>query len=168
MAYFQDLSAYTGRASAFCRHTLNVGWLDSAYSFPKALVSADAAEMLWNFCKYSVGQCRGFHVCNLPGCQAHVFLPVLASRNGLTLELGSAEIRVFGNNGITYAAPNLIYHYVTVHNYQMPKAFVSALREGPLPGSAEYLDRLNALVVDWSPTLLPDPRDPREQQKPTL
>ncbi len=70
------------------------------------------------------------------------------------LKLGSAEIRVFGNGGKIYAAPNLIYHYVTVHGYKTPDEFVSALKEGPLPGSKEYFDRLHSLGLRCSKTLM--------------
>jgi hypothetical protein len=56
--------------------------------------------------------------------------------------LGAAEIRVFAKDGVAYAAPTLVYHYVSVHHYKPPDEFVRALREGPLPSSPEYFERL--------------------------
>jgi hypothetical protein len=58
------------------------------------------------------------------------------------VELGWAEIRVFGDDGKVYAAPNMIYHYVTAHHYKPPDAFVRALRSCPCPPSDQYLARM--------------------------
>ncbi len=51
--------------------------------------------------------------------------------------LGSAEIRVV-YEGKTYAAPNMIYHYVVKHHYRPPDEFIQAVLKGSLPGSPEY------------------------------
>ncbi len=40
---------------------------------------------------------------------------------------GSAEIRIQGN-GVVYAAPTLIAHYVAVHRYAPPPEFIDSLR----------------------------------------
>jgi hypothetical protein len=37
---------------------------------------------------------------------------------------------------VTYVAPNLIYHYVVVHQYQPPDVFLDALRDLSLPNPA--------------------------------
>ena len=58
------------------------------------------------------------------------------------VELGWAEIRVFGDDGKVYAAPNMIYHYVTAHHYKPPDEFVRALRSCPCPPSDQYLVRM--------------------------
>ncbi len=57
---------------------------------------------------------------------------------GGELVLGSAEIRVFGSNGVTYAAPDMIYHYVAEHEYKPPDEFIEAVLYGPLPDTVEY------------------------------
>jgi len=43
--------------------------------------------------------------------------------------LGDAEIRVLGRNDRVFAAPNLIYHYVTAHGYRPPDEFLGALSD---------------------------------------
>ena len=63
-------------------------------------------------------------------------------QTGEQLELGYAEIRVLGERGKIYAAPNMLYHYVTVHHYKPPDEFVRALKNGPCPPNDEYLVRL--------------------------
>jgi len=64
-----------------------------------------------------------------------------------TLEVGFAEIRVFGRNGKIYAAPNLIYHYVTAHSYRPPDEFIQAVLEGRQPDTPEYENLLRQ--YDW-------------------
>jgi hypothetical protein len=68
------------------------------------------------------------------------------------LYLGSAEIRVFGPRGKIYAAPNLLFHYVTAHHYKPPNEFVQALALAPGPPDAAYFNRLKDLDLDWSET----------------
>jgi hypothetical protein len=36
--------------------------------------------------------------------------------------VGGAEIRVTGRDGIRYAAPDMIIHYVEAHGYRPPRA----------------------------------------------
>ena len=79
-------------------------------------------------------------------------LPLQASRHGVKLELGSAEIRVFGDGGKIYAAPNLIYHYMIHHGYHPPREFFRALKNGPSPDNPEYFARLAELRLQWGRT----------------
>jgi hypothetical protein len=67
-------------------------------------------------------QTRGFHRCDICGEQDSVV--VLDS--GERLMLGSAEIWIPGN-GLIYAAPTLIYHYIERHAYLPPAAFIESL-----------------------------------------
>jgi hypothetical protein len=41
-------------------------------------------------------------------------------------EVGNGEIRV-GSDGITYAAPVLIVHYIKDHGYLLPAQFLEAI-----------------------------------------
>lgn len=65
----------------------------------------------------------------------------------MLLRVGSAEIRVF-YQGKTYAAPNLLYHYVVEHHYQPPSEFIEAVLHGDLPGSRAYLRYIRKLGSD--------------------
>jgi len=155
MAFFPDFSPYRYLRGGGGSNVVNIGWLDAAYPFEKANTPDEIIEKLWKYCEWSINETRGYHICNLPGCENRDLSagPVLASRGGTTLELGVAEIRVFGNDGKIYAAPNLIYHYVTEHGYKLPDPFLAALMEAPNPDSAENFDRLGALGVEWTTTL---------------
>jgi hypothetical protein len=129
--------------------TENVGWLDAGTAFPTARPSESMLELLWNFCMISVRPSRGLHPC--PFCAPA--LVNVVERNGSRVVLGSAEIRVFVPNGTSaFAAPNLIYHYVSVHHYVPPEAFIEALKAGPQPNTPEYEQLLNVAQLRWRTT----------------
>jgi hypothetical protein len=62
------------------------------------------------------------------------------------LNLGTAEIRVFGNGRI-YTAPDMIYHYITLHEYQPPDEFIAAVLASPDPSSEAYQSLLMQLAL---------------------
>lgn len=64
--------------------------------------------------------------------------------------LGHAEIRVFGDAGEVYAAPDMLFHYVACHGYLPPAEFVRALMSSALPPDAAYFERLSGLGLTWS------------------
>jgi hypothetical protein len=136
LSYFEDLSPYTYYHSGIRENTLNIGWLDVAYPYQRGELPISFVENLWNFVQIRLIRLRGFHVCNL--CSEKVVSPLVVNKGDVDFKLGDAEIRVLGENGKIYAAPNLIYHYITVHGYQPPDEFVQAVLKGPNPGSEVY------------------------------
>ncbi len=85
-----------------------------------------------------------------PFCQNHNGIE--CEKNGETLLLGTAEIRVFSEQGEIFAAPTLIYHYVAVHHYLPPEAFVNAVLQGPRPQSQRYFELLESLDLEFGNT----------------
>src|SRR6516165_1689908 len=134
MAYYPELSVYRYSESEHRFGTVNVGWLESGHEFRKQEPTEEMLERLWGFCRISISLSRGIHTCEFCSGVA----TYQAKRNEETLLLGSTEIRVFSGRGHIYAAPTLIYHYVSVHHYAPPDEFLRALNEGPPPGSREY------------------------------
>src|SRR5262249_29650508 len=137
--------------------------------------SEEILDLLWNFCTVSVMHSRGGHLCDLcePPQRGE------ATRNGDTLILGCAEIRVFSKDSVAsalreqlhetdsgalillrnsqvpysvYAAPTLIYHCVSVHHYKPPDEFLRAMSEGPRPPSQAYFERLKEIGLEWRST----------------
>jgi hypothetical protein len=149
MAYFEDLSPYAYfRYPPSDRETKNVGWLEIKHDFRKAAPTAETLDVLWEYCKISVEQTRGIHACELcPSGDSR-----RAERKGENLTLGSSEIRVFGRDRVVYAAPTLIFHYVSVHHYEPPEEFSRALSDGPRPPSPEYFESLEELQLEWNQT----------------
>jgi hypothetical protein len=155
MAYFEDLSDYV-YAPGFVRPgTKAVGWLARGNAFPTTAPDEEVLDLLWLYCSISVVDTRGGHDCEFcPGCYAYY-----AERNGQRLFLGTAEIRVFSQDGRVYAAPTLIYHYVAAHHYKPPDEFLEALREGPRPPNQEYFDALAKLNLEWNKTARGAPKN---------
>ncbi len=160
MTYIEDLSEYTHAGSAYYRPvTKAVGWLSRGHKFDTVPPPDELLDLIWQYCKFPVAQMRGIHYCEFCASgllAAHDSSSLLdglrradsqqrADRNGESLSLGSAEIRIFGKDGIIYAAPTLIYHYVSVHHCRPPDEFLEALRSGPRPPVPDYFDRLEKL-----------------------
>lgn len=138
MTYYPDLSPYEYYQAE--SSTVNIGWLDAVHKYPQGAVPDEFIERLWAFCCSPVHQSKGFHACEL--CRKPVF-GLTVHRGNNTIQLGSAEIRVFGKDGTVYAAPDLIYHYVIEHHYRPPDQFIQAVMESPLPCSSAYEVLLN-------------------------
>jgi hypothetical protein len=128
--YHTDLDPIPNEPNAFY-----VGWLDSSHEYKLGYTHDNFRRRLWVFCNRRGFQSKGFHACDL--CEEVVYARE-EELEGKRIQLGSAEIRVFGNNDKIYAAPDLIYHYITKHNYCPPEEFIGAVISGPLPGSNAY------------------------------
>jgi len=146
---------------------LAIGWLDREHAFERGPTSEEFRAKLFELCKIPARVTRGFHTCQfcppppffpLPEITHH-YVPgrgmlitpeyqeavsrqtrqrTRESRNGCVLNLGSAEIRVKGANGVVYGAPNLVYHYVVAHDYLPPAAFIDAVcRWSPPEGTQD-------------------------------
>jgi hypothetical protein len=115
MTYFADLSPYlyTGPEP----DVLNIGWLDAAYPFRQGETSPEFQEALGRLVERPILLHRGFQVCG--------FCP--RKRRNDHLARGNGQIRVLGRNGIWYAAPTMVHHYVVAHQYQPPAEFADAV-----------------------------------------
>ena len=136
--YFDDLSQYQymQKPLELSDHPiLCVGWLDANKQFSKGNVSEEFLDRIWVFCCHPVLYTLGFHQC--PFCKEPSF-GIHVRRGDKETDLGSAEIWILGQNGIIYAAPDLIYHYIVGHDYQPPDEFIQAVIQSPLPGSEDY------------------------------
>jgi hypothetical protein len=151
VTYFEDLSGYT-----YCEpdrySRLNVGWLDAPHTYavgavpewvPAALLEITAGRR--------VNVMRGFHVCTL--CPPTVDRSMLRVTHGhQPIWLGHAEIRVPAQPGRMFAAPTLIWHYVTAH--QLPASAsihrcAGEIRSRLADGSSERMDFTDAERVTF-------------------
>ena len=128
MTYFPDLTPYsylpTDPREAWSHLPLrNVGWLDAEHPFPTGECPDGLVAALTRLARVRVQQTRGRHHCELClralGADAYD-----AVRLGLVAR-GSAEFRVRGD-GVVYAVPELMVHYVTAHAYLPPAEFRAA------------------------------------------
>ena len=150
MTCYGDLTEYSYHRSKFYRPgTNNIGWLGEGSEFVIAEPTDEILDRVWQHCKISIAYMSGIHRCEF--CDASYY----AERNGEYLLLGASEIRVFSPRGEIYAAPTLVYHYMSSHHYAPPHEFLRALYEGPAAGSPEYFARLKQLGLEWSRTSAP-------------
>ncbi len=115
---------------------LAIGWLHRRARFETGRVPKSFAARLRPYCHPSqtVNQAPQARPC--PLCNQRILLDENL--------LGAAEIRVLGEDDI-FAAPDLVYHYVTVHGYQPPQIFVDAVLNGYAPDSAAHRALINTL-----------------------
>lgn len=113
---------------------LAVGWLQRNRSFSQGGVPEGFLERLLAFCFEQNTVCATAGARRCPLCGESVE-PITGDEK--TAQFGQAEIRVLGEVDI-FAAPTLIYHYVTEHGYRPPDIFIDAVMNGPQPGSPEH------------------------------
>jgi hypothetical protein len=132
VTYYADLERYEYMPDTVPEGqvALTVGWLDAKHAFPTGTSAEDFVERLFERCKSDRhAQTRGYKDCALCWKDGIDEWPVVAEREGVTLNMGDAEVRV--SDGETWlVAPNLIYHYVVKHNYLPPSRFVEAVMSG--------------------------------------
>jgi hypothetical protein len=127
MTYFKDGTPYRYLAE-FEDGSVNVGWLDAAEPYAQGEVPAEFAERLVQLCRKPVNLTRGWHFCNLcPKPAEPMPAPVTVKSDAGEFPVGHGEIRIEGKNGVRYAAPDMIAHYVLEHRYRPPEEFIEAV-----------------------------------------
>ena len=143
MTYFPDLSHYIyGQECGYYPALitpLNVGWLGRGESFPTDTTGWPDQNFLDNLAlfeqrAYLVNLTRGWHLCELCEGAAKEYQEdwetcLVAGK------LCHDEIRVLGGDGVVYAAPAMLRHYVTTHQYKPPDSFIQAILHGSRPDS---------------------------------
>lgn len=111
-----------------------IGWMEVPHPLPTGEAPAGFARRLSAFCTWDklVHLEAGHQDCGF--CQAIQW----RHRELTDSPLGNGEIRVLGN-GVVYAAPSLVGHYVAVHSYLPPAEFVDAVMSGPSPDDRRYV-----------------------------
>ncbi len=144
MTHYSDMSQYEYVEECIRPNTFNIGWLSQDFPFEQGKSPQQFHQKLLEFCAFYVCKTRGWHVCEF--CNTEKRMPIKVEFNAKTvLYLGSAEIRIIGDNRI-FASPNLIYHYVIAHEYLPPKEFIDATLKSPLPTSEEYKNQFSDLI----------------------
>lgn len=120
MSYFADLTPHTYTPTNG-EDVLNVGWLDVSEDYQRGETSSEFRTALQRLSANPIILHRGFHMCQFcPAEDARIWPPSHPER------LGNGQIRVRSADGVWYAAPVMIYHYVVEHGYRPPAAFIEA------------------------------------------
>jgi len=141
MSYFPDLSPYAyGHGSH--PGVVHVGWLDNVHPCATGSVDVRLIEKMKWMASRPVELYRGKHRCELcvePSDLVKTYLP-----NGIVIDpkcswaqwiderSSNGEIRV-SREGMTFAAPVSILHYIEKHHYLPPDQFLKAIEEAPGP-----------------------------------
>jgi hypothetical protein len=123
--HFPDLSAYVYHGSEPDGRVLNVGWLGRDHAFSTGETSSAFVEALRQLVALPVKLFRGYHKCEFCPDSPPRVVGGFHWNTDPPEVLGNGEIRVVAN-GVTYVAPVLVRHYVEVHRYKPPQAFVDA------------------------------------------
>lgn len=108
---------------------INVGWLDSPHAFTQADTPCTVVEALLEIVAGPpVNVMRGFHRCTFCPRGSTDSMISIGHRSGPVF-LGHSEIRVPSRDGVMFAAPTLIVHYVVEHSYRPPGEFIAAVLE---------------------------------------
>ena len=142
--YYPDLTPYEYSKDNNTDKLLNIGWLDEEHSFPTGKVEERILDQIKKLCIPAINVMRGFHQCQF--CLDHP-MGIKIYVKGKEFYLGCAEIRVKGALGKTYAAPNLIYHYIKDHNYLPPKEFLDAV-EQTIIDPPSFMSRLKKRILN--------------------
>jgi hypothetical protein len=114
-----------------------IGWLDASHPYTAGSVDDAFVADLFAACRmHATARTRGWHQCTL--CQAETKQGLggtVAARDGESVLLGDAEIRVAAADGTWLIAPTLVLHYVTDHAYQPPPEFIEAVSAGRFASS---------------------------------
>jgi hypothetical protein len=131
MTTYEDLTPYVywREEPEETAPTVNVGWLGRGSRFEVGEPEPGLAEALLELASFHrMHATRGWHGCELCGPEGTYPVRVPFERaSGGEVTLGSAEIHVPGADGVVYAAPNLVCHYVERHHYRPPAEFVRAV-----------------------------------------
>jgi len=128
MAYFEDLTPYIYGGAEESNSILNIGWLSDKFDFPTGKLSRGIFSKIDTLIKEPTNLYRGSHHCEF--CPQPIHEKVegqFLSKIVRDCHSGNGEIRVQGDNGITYVAPTLIAHYIEAHQYLPPREFINAI-----------------------------------------
>jgi hypothetical protein len=132
MAHFDDLAACTYFSDRQLPPLVAVGWLEQGHDFPTGEVPTGllprlisfrrSIKMPWPYFYMGVQSC---YLCPPPRpySNRNVFIP---------------------GNGVIYASPELIPHYIAAHSYRPPDAYIEAVLAAPDIESPEYAAALRA------------------------
>jgi hypothetical protein len=122
--YYRDLQPYRYGLPVDLLDVVTVGWLSPSNKFPISETNDQVLDAIRHLLTTSrTNKMRGYHLCEF----CRLVEPAKVELPGGSLTLGSLELWVPSNvTTRIYAAPDLIYHYISVHHYSPPEEFITA------------------------------------------
>ncbi len=128
MVYYPDLTPlpYPPPESETAFTPLAVGWLSKPATYTTGdTLEAFPAKLLELCAKATVRGTLGYHFCEFCGNEVQNVITQVQYADE-KLHLGNGQIWTVGKSAL-YAAPTLIYHYVTVHGYRPPDEYIDSV-----------------------------------------
>jgi hypothetical protein len=143
---YDDLKPYIVGNDYINPKNLNVGWIDEHVNYPKGRVSKNILDKLLTLTLFDLDQhptprklgvhshpsgivVHKMHVRGSPfACPFCKKIVELNDNEGRAMVLGRNEMCI-PNQGksVKFSFPTLLYHYIAVHDYLPPRAFLDAL-----------------------------------------
>jgi len=124
--YYHDLNV--------CEDALNIGWIGSG-PYKTGVVSGEIINILIDLIPVRVRSLRTQVRCPICG-----EIPADIAIHSKIYSMGFSEIRVLSKCGTVYAVPDMVFHYIEKHSYQLPFQFLSELKDAYLPKSLRCQD----------------------------
>lgn len=123
--YFKDFTNYNYLKNSENPYVKNIGWLSNEHVFSQGNVSETFLEKLEHLiCHQKVNTTRGVHRCEFCTSKEHIYI----EKDNKKCFLGNFEIWLPSvSEHILYAAPSLVYHYISKHNYLPPLDFINSV-----------------------------------------
>jgi hypothetical protein len=141
MAHFEDLSPYAYGYKQGDPGVVHVGWLSDKHEYTKGRVPDHLVEILVKLSTNLEELYRGLHICEL--CERPDELKGKSYNEQWAWAMqrsSNGEIRITEGE-VTYAAPQLIVHYILEHGYKPPDVFLEALEN-----KMRYLESLETRI----------------------
>jgi hypothetical protein len=123
VTYYADLSRYEYLPTE--QEMINIGWLAGDQDYPSRSVPADVLQALVIMADDQANLTRGLHNCDFCDEESPLIVPAPVEDGHVALGMG--ELHVEGDKGQIYAAPSLIVHYMSAHQYWPPSEFQEAV-----------------------------------------
>jgi hypothetical protein len=136
--YYPDLSPHIRHIVTGHPGVLAVGWLDGRHEFPTGKVGFRDAWKIRRLVKHPVFLTRGHHICEL--CSA----PTGRFESPSEEVMGNGEVWLSTPDGVIYAFPTLLSHYIRRHHYLPPPPFVNAVKPGKQLSESQCMERIEA------------------------
>lgn len=151
--FFKDHSIYNHYVEKPIYQILNIGWLSSQHSYSSGKVKPYLIKKLKeillskNISDYKFNRIRCNSPCQICGKCVELAFYDPNKQQTTNILLGFCEILIPSlHNGIFYASPALIFHYIQEHDYKPPQAYIDAVLALDLTQSfnaQDYFDKLN-------------------------
>lgn len=123
--YFSELSPYSYNPRFIGQGIFNFGWINKDSILEHGPGSEDWIEQLKLAGTTPVSPTRGYFACEFCAAPA---IRLREQRPSLANGFGNGELWIPNSDNRIFAAPILVLHYVTEHNYRPPEEVIEALR----------------------------------------